>query len=104
MSESAGTLVGRMAAFFHVSIGIVSCLPGVIAEQAVTGSIVGTVVDSTGAIVSGAKITMTSTGIVLTRTVTSDNAGGYSAPSLRSGTYLVSDERVGFKYAALSGI
>ncbi len=104
MSERAGTSFGRMAAVFLVCIGLVSCLPGVVAAQAVTGTIVGTVVDSTGAIVSGAKVTITNTGTGLTRTVTSDNAGEYTAPSLPTGTYLVTAEMAGFKTAALSGI
>ena len=89
MSERAGTSFGRVAAVFLVCIGLVSCLPAAAAAQAVTGTIVGTVVDSTGAVVAGAKVTITNTGTGLTRTVTSDNAGEYTAPSLPTGTYLV---------------
>src|SRR5215217_5219097 len=48
MSERAGTSFGRVAAVFLLSIGLVSCLPDAAAAQAVTGTIVGTVADSTG--------------------------------------------------------
>ena len=104
MSERAGTSFGRVAGVFLVCMGLVSCLPAPAAAQAVTGTIIGTVADSTGAVVAGAKVTITNTGTGLTRTVTSDSAGEYTAPSLPTGTYLVTGEMAGFKTAALSGI
>jgi hypothetical protein len=104
MSERAGTSVGRLAALFLICIGLVAGLPRSVAAQAVTGTIVGTVEDSTGAVVSGAKVTIENTDTSLRRTVTTDAAGEYTAPSLPTGTYLVTAEMAGFKTAALSGI
>ena len=54
--------------------------------QSVSGTILGTVTDSSGAVVAGAKVTIINEGTALTRTVTSDANGEYTAPSLPTGT------------------
>jgi|HubBroStandDraft_6_1064221.scaffolds.fasta_scaffold04246_3 hypothetical protein len=65
-----------------------------------TGSIVGTVTDSTGAVVSGAKVTITgSTG--QTVKTTSGAQGAYSTGNLVPGAYTVRVEAKGFKTAQL---
>lgn len=65
-----------------------------------TGSIVGTVADATGAVVSGAKVTMTGpTGQTITTTTNAQ--GGYSSGSLVPGAYNVRVEAKGFKTASL---
>jgi Carboxypeptidase regulatory-like domain len=72
--------------------------------QSVSGTILGTVTDSSGAIVAGAKVTIINEGTALTRTVTSDSNGEYTAPSLPTGHYTVMTEMTGFKALALSNI
>ena len=64
-----------------------------------TGAIVGQVRDSSGAIVTDAKVTVTDAdrGIVLTFTTNSD--GEYTASPLRIGRYTVTVEKAGFKKA-----
>ena len=57
--------------------------------QSVSGTILGTVTDSSGAIVAGAKVTIVNEGTALTRTVISDANGEYTAPSLPTGHYTV---------------
>jgi len=65
-----------------------------------TGSIVGTVVDATGAVVPGAKITITgSTGQTIK--TTTGGQGGYASGSLVPGVYTVRVEAKGFKTAQL---
>lgn len=66
-----------------------------------TGSIQGTVVDPSGAAVSGAKVTITqpSTGHVVTTTTTS--AGTYASGALIPGNYVVRVEAKGFSTAEL---
>src|SRR5208282_5571272 len=65
-----------------------------------TGSIVGTVTDSTGAVVSGAKITITGpTG--QTVKVTTSGQGAYSTGNLVPGAYTVRVEAKGFKTSQL---
>src|SRR5246127_144034 len=62
-----------------------------------TGSIVGTVTDPSGAVVSGAKVTITNraTGQVITTTTTS--AGTYTSGALTPGNYQIRIEGQGFK-------
>jgi len=65
-----------------------------------TGSISGTVTDATGAVVSGAKVTISgSTG--QTVTVTTGAQGGYATGSLVPGAYKVRIEAKGFKTTLL---
>ena len=61
------------------------------------GEITGQVADASGAVVSGATITVTNTSTNAARTVASNDAGAYSFPSLPPGTYNVRVEKPGFK-------
>jgi hypothetical protein len=76
-----------------------------LSAQQVTGSIVGTVTDSQGAVVAGAKITVTDSdkGAVVRNLVT-DSAGAYAATLLPAGHYAVSAEAQGFKIGLANGI
>lgn len=66
-----------------------------------TGSIVGTVTDATGAVLTGARVTIIgSTGQTI-RTTTS-GTGSYSSGALVPGTYTVRVENKGFKTAQLT--
>ncbi len=67
--------------------------------QVTSGTITGTVTDSSGGAVAGAQITVHDTGKGTTQQYTTDNAGGYLAPYLTPGTYTVSVEKAGFKRA-----
>ena len=61
-----------------------------------TGTIVGTVVDSTGAVIPGAEITITESDTnVTTQTMTSPS-GSYTVASLKPGTYRVTAVAKGF--------
>jgi hypothetical protein len=72
--------------------------------QAVSGTILGTVTDSTGAVVANAKVTIVNEGTGLTRTVTADTNGEYTVPALPTGHYTITSEMTGFKTVALSNI
>jgi Carboxypeptidase regulatory-like domain len=72
-------------------------LPALAAAQAVTGTILGLITDSTGAVMPGATVTLTNTGTGLVRVVTTDSNGEFTAPSLPTGTYSVKAELSGFK-------
>jgi hypothetical protein len=72
--------------------------------QAVSGTILGTVTDSSGGVIGNAKVTIVNEGTSLTRTVTADPNGEYTAPSLPPGRYTVMTEMPGFKALALSNI
>src|SRR6266404_348736 len=61
------------------------------------GSISGETRDSSGAIVTGAAVTVVNAGTNATRTVTTNEAGEYAFPSLPPGMYSVRVEKTGFK-------
>jgi hypothetical protein len=68
------------------------------AQDAVSGSISGTITDSTGAFVKGAKVTLTNTDRNhVERIVTTNNAGYYTATALALGNYSVKISNAGFK-------
>jgi hypothetical protein len=84
-----------------MSLGL---MPGAVGAQSVTGTILGTVTDSSGAVVAGAKVTIVNEGTGLARTVTADSNGEYTVPALPTGHYTITSEMTGFKTVALSNI
>ncbi len=65
--------------------------------QAVNGTLLGTIVDSTGAVVSGAKVTITEMKTGVGRGTTTNASGNYELPDLPPGVYEVVVEHPGFK-------
>ena len=68
------------------------------------GRITGTITDQTGGAMSAATVTVTDTQRGVTRTLTTDDAGAYSAPNLTPGNYTVRAEAKGFKTAEHAGL
>src|SRR5215472_733044 len=64
--------------------------------QTATGSIIGTVTDQSGAVVSGVAVTLTSVTTGTSRAVVTTEAGTYSAVALLPGVYKVAYEATGF--------
>src|SRR5438477_10581313 len=60
-----------------------------IGQSAGTGTITGTVTDSTGAVVPNATVTVIDTDTAVTHTVSGTGAGTYNAPFLQPGHYEV---------------
>jgi carboxypeptidase family protein len=75
-----------------------------LANAQVTGSISGRVEDATGAVVSGAKITVKSLETEAARVATTDAAGNFRIPSLPLGRQEVKAEKIGFKAGVRTGI
>ena len=75
------------------------CLSGAAVAQEITGSIVGTVKDASGAAVSGATVTVTdpSKNNVVVRTVVTSDEGTFSVPNVATTTYTVTVEAPNFK-------
>jgi hypothetical protein len=82
----------------------VSLLGGIAAAQVTTGSIIGTVKDSAGAVLPGVSIKLTNTETGATRTVIADELGRYNAPQLPLGGYEISAELPGFQTAVRRGV
>jgi carboxypeptidase family protein len=72
--------------------------------QVSKGSISGTVVDATGAIVSGAEVKATSVETNLVITTKSDGSGLFKLPLLSVGSYRVDISREGFRKASLAAV
>src|SRR4051812_15472569 len=81
-------LVTALGCFF------VACVP--LLAQIDTGSIVGTVRDATGALVSNATLTATNTATQIALTTKSNESGQYQFSALRVGTYSVKATLAGF--------
>jgi len=67
-----------------------------------TGSIVGTVTDPSGAVVGGAKVTVTNKATRQAITTTTTSAGTYTSGALTPGNYQIRIESQGFKTTELS--
>ena len=68
--------------------------------QAESGQISGTITDSSNAVVSGAKVTVTSPNTGTTRSTTTNTSGEYGLTNLKPDTYNLTVEHAGFqKYA-----
>lgn len=69
-----------------------------------TGSVTGTVKDSTGAVVAGAKCTLTNVATGVAQTAVSTSAGAYTFPTVAVGTYSLNVTARGFKVDVINGI
>ncbi|MFB3815741.1 MAG: TonB-dependent receptor domain-containing protein [Terriglobales bacterium] len=82
---------------------LVAGMPFVQAQTATTGQIAGTVVDPTGAVVAGAKITLTSD-VGVRREAVSDAIGRYSFALLPPGSYTVTVSAPSFGAVTLKDV
>jgi Carboxypeptidase regulatory-like domain len=80
---------------------ILSVPPRALAQ---TGSITGMVTDATGAVVSGATVTLTANTTGVTHTAVSGSAGTYSLLSLQPNVYTLTVEKSGFQKAVLNQV
>src|SRR5215472_7312137 len=86
------SVITRLIILF--SLGYFSCITA--HAQAVSGNIFGTVLDPSGAVITGADVTLLNTGTSVTRTTTTNASGNYSATDLAPGTYQVTITKTGF--------
>jgi hypothetical protein len=88
----------RLVAIVGLSIAL-TALPRSALAQAVYGSIAGTVVDPSGAVLPGVSVTVTSVERKTSDTVVTNETGHYVKERLLPGTYEVKIELSGFKAA-----
>jgi Carboxypeptidase regulatory-like domain/TonB dependent receptor/TonB-dependent Receptor Plug Domain len=72
--------------------------------QSVRGTVLGTVTDSSGAVVRGAKVTAIQTATGLVRNEPTNEAGEYSIPQLPVGQYTIAVEQANFKKAERTNV
>jgi len=80
-----------------LSLAVVAGLSSPLAGQAVNGNLLGTITDASGALVAGAKVTITETRENVSRSATTNESGFYSFPDVPPGVYKVTVEKQGFK-------
>jgi hypothetical protein len=72
--------------------------------QAVNATLLGTVTDSSGAAVAGAKVTATEMKTGLSRSTTTNDSGNYEFADVPPGQYEVATEKQGFKKAVRAAV
>jgi len=80
-----------------ITIAFLGASPSLLKAQTATGTIVGTVRDSTGNVVPGAEVHLLNKATNQSATTTSNNLGYYSFPILKPATYQISVKAAGFK-------
>jgi len=86
------------------TILVLLSMAAIAVAQVTTGTISGSVKDSSGAVLPGAKITILNQETGISRTLQSDSSGRYSAPSLNLGNYRITTSLEGFQTSVRSGI
>jgi hypothetical protein len=94
MNRSASSWILRSAFVFAVS-AVLAVVP--LQAQVDTGSITGQVTDQSGAVVSGAKVTLTNEGTGATLSVNTGSDGSYTFSPVRIGSYKLDASAQGFK-------
>jgi hypothetical protein len=89
----------RTIAYFLLSL-----LPALLPAQNTSCSLAGTVQDPAGAVVPGAKVTLTGEGNGFVRTVSTTHEGFFSLPDLTPATFTIVIEAPGFKLYRETGI
>ena len=84
--------------FFAVLV-LVLCLAGLAVAQSDTARLIGTITDPTGAVVTGATVTVTDTATGRVVTAKTGGAGEYAVNALPIGKYHVEVKQEGFKTA-----
>jgi hypothetical protein len=100
---------GRRIASWLPSLALLAfCVVMVAAAPAVAqstfGEILGTVHDSSGAVVQGAQATLANTGTTATRTAVTDASGSYAFKNIDVGTYTLTLTAPGFETESLPAI
>src|SRR5690348_12248000 len=80
------------------------CVGSLLGAQTVTGSIVGTVVDTSGAVIPGATVQLTDVANGAVRTVTSDREGVFRFPNLSASTFVAKITANGFQQLTTTNI
>ena len=87
----------RVLAFTFAFLGLLALSAGIAYGQAVDGNLIGTVLDSQGAAVVGAEVTVTNVATNVTTNTKTSGTGEYRADHLLAGTYRVTVKMTGFK-------
>jgi hypothetical protein len=93
LAQTGSSLSARLLLLFFVPATCVS----VLLAQATFGNLIGTVTDPAGAVINGAKVTITSNERGTVVNTTSNESGNYIQTHLTPGTYTLQVEAPGFQ-------
>ncbi|MBZ5582442.1 MAG: TonB-dependent receptor [Acidobacteriia bacterium] len=93
--------IAQILTLAFLLLAAVCALP---AQTGPQGTFVGTVTDSTGAVVPGVKVTVLNAGTQFVSEVTTNSEGNYYVPYLNPGTYRITVAAGGFKQYVRDGI
>ena len=79
-------------------------LTATVSAQTFRGTVLGTVTDATGAVVSGAQVTVRNANTGLERVTLTSEDGSYSVPELPIGSYNVTVTEKGFQSSVVKGV
>jgi Carboxypeptidase regulatory-like domain/TonB-dependent Receptor Plug Domain len=97
--------VNRVAlSSFLLLLCLLSVAPKIVLAQSTAGRLMGTVTDSTGSVVSGARVTITSKGTGEHQKAVSENNGNYAVFPVSPGTYDITVEQPGFRSVAIQNV
>src|SRR5580704_13953167 len=99
-----GMSLRRFAQVAGVLVVLALVLPLNAFGQGITGSITGTVVDTSGASVPGATVTVTQIATNSVHTVTTSDVGNYTVTQLPPGQYAVKVDKASFQSYEQKGI
>ena len=72
-------------------------------QAGANGTILGTITDSSGAVLPNVKVTVTNTDTNISFHTVTSSAGDFNAPSLTPGTYTVTAQLAGFEKSLTKG-
>jgi hypothetical protein len=96
--------MSNQKARFAVIFCSLVCLFSPLLHGQATGSFSGTVSDNSGAVVTGAKVTVTAQATNASREATTDDSGHFLIPSIGVGDYTIKVDAPGFKAAEAKGV
>ncbi len=100
-SRSLSTAMLRTALFAVLGCLFLS-IPMLHAQE--TASIVGTVTDQSGALLTGAQVTLVNEATHFTRVVETNTSGQYVASAIPTGSYAITVDKTGFKKLQRTGV
>src|ERR1700730_8758467 len=95
-------IAASLIAFVAIAFSPLILIP--VYAQVVGATLAGTVTDESGAVISNTQISIKNIATGLTRAVTTDPAGFYTAPNLLPGTYQITATAGGFATEVQTGI
>jgi outer membrane receptor protein involved in Fe transport len=94
----------RMCRYVALAAVVVTAMAGPVMAQSVTGSVQGSVVDQSEAVLPGVTVAVTNTATAAVRTMVTDALGAFRAELLPVGVYNLTAELPGFVSRKLDGI